>query len=242
MKALILAAGYATRLYPLTRTFPKSLLSVKGRPIIDYIVDKLENVEELLVVTNHKFQPQFEKWRLSHEQRQKITLVDDLTRDNGSRLGAVGDMGFVIEKKNIDEDLFVVGGDNLFERKLDDFLSASLANKPSPTIGVFDIKDRGKANKYGVVELDKDKRVMGFQEKPDNPKSTLVAMCLYFFPKETLKLVKEYLAVTKGKYDAMGFYVRWLSRKVPVFGFLFDGNWYDIGDHEFYNAAKEKFA
>lgn len=244
MKALILAAGYATRLYPLTKEFPKPLLEVGKRPLIDYILEKLELIEEIneiIVVTNSKFISKFKKWADSLKTRKPLILVDDLTKTLDDRRGAIGDMNFAIKEKGIQDDLLVIGGDNLFDGDLNDFLHFSKSKKPSPVIGVYDIKDKQQASKYGVIELDDKNRITDFQEKPEKPKSTLVAMCLYYFPREKLPLVQEYVDSKAAKNDATGFYINWLSKKEAVYGFVFDGRWYDVGDRHFYNEAKDSF-
>ncbi len=244
MKALILAAGYATRLYPLTREYPKSLLPVKGSPIIDHIIDRLalvDEVDEFIVITNNKFFRQFKVWQGKHRLKKKISIVNDLTRDNPRRLGAIGDMDFALDKKCIKEDLLVIGGDNLFNGCVNRFLNFARKFPGCPVIGVYDIKVMSQASKYGVIKLDKSKRVVDFQEKPDKPKSTLVAMCLYYFPKRRLGLIKEYLNAKARKDDAMGFYIDWLCNRVPVYGYAFSGKWFDIGDHKFYNTARKSF-
>lgn len=243
MKALILAAGYATRLYPLTKEYPKPLLAVKQRPIIDYILDKLEKInaiDEIIVVTNSKFINRFRKWATQLKSQKQISLVDDLTLTHKDRRGAIGDMYFVIKGKGIYDDLLVIGGDNLFDGDLDDFLVFARNNKSHPVIGVYDIKNKTQARKYGVIKLDAQKMIIDFQEKPNYPKSSLVGMCLYYFPKERLGLVKEYLDGEGIKNDATGFYIDWLRKKVPVYGFTFTGRWYDIGDMSFYRRVKEK--
>lgn len=254
MKALILAAGYATRLYPLTKDFPKPLLTVGRRPIIDYIIDnlsKVKDIDEIIVVTNSKFISKFKKWVLTQHCQKRISLLDDLSKDHSDRRGAIGDMNFVIDKKRIRDDLLVIGGDNLFDGYLDGFISFAKANEPNPVIGIYDIKDKMQAKKYGVIKLDAKFKVIDFKEKPNKPKSTIVAMCLYYFPKEKLGLIKEYLSTKankprpsraeRGKHDATGFYIDWLRKKEPVYGFAFDGRWYDIGHRQFYNEAKEEF-
>lgn len=245
MKALILAAGYATRLYPLTREYPKSLLKVKGGPVIDHIIEQLapvDKIDELIVITNDKFFRQFKAWQAGHPLKKKISIVNDLTRDNSARLGAIGDMDFAVDNKGLKDDLLVIGGDNLFDGCVNKFLDFAGKFKGSPVIGVFDIKTKAQAAKYGVIKLDKSKRVVDFREKPAKPESTLVAMCLYYFPKERLGLIKEYLDAGARKDDAMGFYIDWLCNRVPVYGYVFSGKWFDIGDHKFYNAAKNSFA
>jgi glucose-1-phosphate thymidylyltransferase len=244
MKALILAAGYATRLYPLTKEYPKPLLTVGEKPLIDHIVAKLEAVEdidEIIVVTNSKFIAQFEKWLSPLAAKKNITLVDDLTKTLEDRRGAIGDMYFAIESKQIKEDLLVIGGDNLFDGGLDEYLQFANAHKSYPVIGAYDIKDRAQAQKYGVITVDAANKIVDFQEKPEKPNSTLVAMCLYYFPKEKLRLVEEYMASRADKHDATGFYISWLSKKESVYAFTFKGRWYDIGDPDFYKEAKGKF-
>lgn len=244
MKALILAAGYATRLYPLTKEYPKPLLEVAGRPIIDYIVDELETIKDIdsiIVVTNSKFISKFRKWRLTLRSSKPVVLVDDLTKGLADRRGAIGDMNFAITKKRIKEDLLVIGGDNLFDYDLNKFFSFAKKAKGNPVIGVYDIKDKAQAKKYGIVKLDRRKQLVDFEEKPAHPKSTLAAMCLYYFPKEKLKLLKDYISAYKQGRDATGFYIDWLRKETPVYGFVFGGRWYDIGDFKFYNKARSGF-
>jgi glucose-1-phosphate thymidylyltransferase len=242
MKALILAAGYATRLYPLTKEYPKPLLAVGKQPIINYILDKLqalEEIDEIIVVTNSKFILRFKKWAKLLKPRVALRLVDDLTKSLDDRLGAIGDMHFAIEKSRIADDLLVIGGDNLFDADLTGFVSfAKTQSAGHPTIGVYELKDKSEARNYGVIKLDQDRRVIDFQEKPRYPESSLVAMCLYYFPRSKLGLIGEYLQHKGDKRDATGFYIAWLKQREPVYGFIFTGNWYDIGDHKFYNRAK----
>ncbi|MCM8770870.1 MAG: nucleotidyltransferase family protein [Candidatus Omnitrophica bacterium] len=241
MKALILAAGYAVRLYPLTKEMPKSLLPVQDKPIIDYIVAKLralEEIREIIVVTNSKFISQFQRWRNTIKDARNIRLVDDLTKCYRARRGAVGDIGFVIDKEHIKDDLLVIGGDNLFDADLKDFLSFA-RTKDGSVVGVYNIKDKRRANKFGVLKLDGNNRIVDFKEKPKNPESTLVAMCLYYFPKNKLGRIKEYLDNNKAdRHDATGFYIDWLRQKEAVYGFVFSGRWHDIGSHQFYREAK----
>lgn len=244
MKALILAAGYATRLYPLTREYPKPLLKVRRKLIIDYIIDKLavpDEVDEIIIVTNNKFISKFRKWRKSVRSRKPITLVDDLTRNNTDRLGAIGDVDFAINKKRIKDDLLVIGGDNLFSGGLKRFLKFAINKKPAITVGLYKLKDLKEAVRYGVAKLNKDKRVIYFKEKPSKPDSNLVAMCLYYIPGARLGLIKDYMLISK-KADATGNYIDWLKDRIDTYGFIFRGWWYDIGDYKYLNAAKEKFA
>jgi len=245
MKALILAAGYATRLYPLTRDYPKPLLEIKGRPIINYIVDKLEPVsaiDEIYIVTNSKFIQVFRRWAKTVKSSKKIILVDDLTKTNLDRLGSIGDMNFVITRKKIQDDLLVIGGDNLFSGSLNVFLNSIKRNARAVNIGLYRLKQKKDASHYGVARLDSRKKVTSFEEKPLHPQSRLVAMCLYFIPKNGLGLINEYIHGRRNKIDASGGYIAWLKDRAPVYGYVFSGFWFDIGDYKYLNAAKERFA
>jgi glucose-1-phosphate thymidylyltransferase len=246
MKAIILAAGYATRLYPLTKEYPKPLLTVGKRPIIDYIMDKfseIDEINEIIVATNSKFVSIFNTWAYELKSKKRLTVIDDLTRSHADRRGAIGDMLFVIEGCKIADDLLVIGGDNLFDGSLYDFVAFAKVHHPSPVVGVYDIKQKDQATKYGVVELNGKNQIVDFQEKPKDPRSTLIAMCLYYFSKEKLKFIKEYFNNVKtDKRDATGFYIDWLRLQEDVYGFVFHGRWYDIGHHDLYHEAKEKFS
>ena len=245
MKALILAAGYATRLYPLTRDYPKPLLKIGTRPIINHIIDKLVEIDglnEIIVVTNSKFISVFRKWAAKLDLDIRLTLVDDKTKDHDDRLGAIGDMNFVINKRRIKDDLLVVGGDNLFEDSLGEFMVFARKRRKSPVIGIYNIKSKTNATSYGVVKLDRKQRIVDFEEKPQRPKTTLIAMCLYYFPKDKLYLTKDYFETKALQYDATGFYINWLKTQCYVYGFTFKGRWYDIGHRKFYDEANSKFA
>jgi len=244
MKALVLAAGYATRLYPLTKNYPKPLLKVGPKSIIDYAIEKLdalEQIDEIIVITNTKFVRQFREWSAKAKTNKKISIVDDLSKTLSDRRGAVGDMSFAINKKRIRDDLLVIGGDNLFDGGLKGFVQFSKASKEAPVLGVYRLESKKEGKKYGIVTLNKSKRIIDFQEKPQNPKSKLAAMCLYYFPRQKVKLIKSYLSNKTSKTDATGFYIDWLRKKTKVYGFVFKGRWYDIGDFKFLNEAKRKF-
>jgi len=243
VKALILAAGYATRLYPLTMEYPKPLLKVGSRPIINYILDKLleiEALDEIIVVTNGRFISKFRKWKRTLRVSRRITLVDDLTKDYADRRGAIGDIGFVLGKRRLKEGLLVVGGDNLFDADLKSFIAFARSKKPHPVIGVYKITRLKDAGKYGVVNMDVGRRIRDFKEKPKHPASRLVAMCLYYFPAASLKLIRDYIHRAR-KSDATGFYISWLLKRAKVYGFVFGGRWLDIGDKKSYNIVKNKF-
>jgi glucose-1-phosphate thymidylyltransferase len=244
MKILLLAAGYATRLYPLTLNTPKPLLSIAGKTVMGYIfelIEPLKEVDEIFIVTNAKFYKNFEDWKKIFKSSKKITIVDDGTTSNDNRLGATGDIEFVIEKENIKDDLLVLAGDNLFKADISIFKDFCSKKAPSITIGLYDIKDLTLAKNYGIVSVDKNNKVIDFKEKPANPASTLAAMCLYFFPKERLDIMKRYLETDDAK-DAPGYFLQWLYQKESVFGYVFkDKKWFDIGDKKSLEEADKEF-
>jgi glucose-1-phosphate thymidylyltransferase len=247
MKALILAAGYGTRLYPLTESVPKPLIEVGAKPIINYILDKLckiKNLDEVLIVTNNKFYSKFKEWSERLQGCFKditLTIIDDGTKSPEDRLGAIGDINLVIENGNlVNKDALVIGGDNLFDFQLTEFINLAREKSPDATVGLYDIKDTNQAKKYGVLSINKDNRITSFEEKPKNPKSTLIATCLYYFPKQTFDLIKEYIQET-GKKDTTGDYISWLYKKSPVYGFVFDGMWEDIGHIDSLKKLKEDY-
>jgi len=168
-------------------------------------------------------------------------LVDDLTKSNRDRLGAIGDVNFAINKKRIAEDTLVIGGDNLFSAGIKNFLSFAEKKRPAATIGVYKLKELKEASRYGVVKLDRNKRVIDFKEKPKQPESKLVAMCLYYIPAQCLGLINDYMKI-KNKADATGNYIDWLKDRVHTYGFVFGGSWYDIGDFKYLTEAKDNFA
>lgn len=249
MKALILAAGYGTRLYPLTRKYPKALLPVAGRPILDYIVEKLakiKHISAIVIVTNGKFFSDFALWAgglRSKNPSLNLKILNDGTKTENDRLGALGDIDFAISRENIKEDILIVGGDNLFEQGLTGFVKFASALRPRVAIGVYDIRKRGLARKYGVVTLDaKDGRIIDFAEKPAHPATTLIATCLYYITKEKLGYFREYLRDSRNERDASGNFISWLSGKDKVYGFVFRQRWYDIGDPQAYKEADNVFA
>jgi glucose-1-phosphate thymidylyltransferase len=239
MKVLILAAGYGTRLYPHTKNYPKPLLLVNKRPVIDYLLDKLEvrgAISEIIIVTNNRFFKHFQAWRKCLKFKSKIRIVNDLSESPEDKLGAIRDMDFVFRKEKKKEDFLVLGGDNYFSQPLAGFLSFARRKRPCITIGTFDIRIKAQARHYGVVSLNSVDRIIDFTEKPRNPKTTRVAMCLYYFPATKVGLVKEYLSEPGNHQDAVGAYIKWLVNKDRVYGFTFKKLWFDIG----HIAAYEK--
>ncbi len=244
MKVLILAAGYGTRLYPLTKNTPKPLLVVNNKTMLDHIVQKLEalkSVTSALLVTNDKFYKNFQDWK--NQKRNfpfSLTVINDQTTTNENRLGSMGDVQLALKQDLAKEDVLIVGGDNLFDESLEDFLSFALAKKPIISIGIYDIRSQERAKTFGVVQMDPQNRVTSFLEKPSQPPTTLIAMCLYYLPAETVHFVGEYLTQTKSS-DTTGDYIHWLLGKDSVYGFKFGGKWYDIGSLEAYHQAQNEF-
>ncbi|MFC1646055.1 nucleotidyltransferase family protein [Candidatus Omnitrophota bacterium] len=243
-KALILAGGYATRLYPITLNVSKPLLKIDDRAIIDFAIqdlEKMKDLNEILVITNHKFYKDYLKWKKELKTNKKITIIDDGTKSDKTKLGAVGDMYYAIRKRKIDSDLLVIGGDNIFEKGLIGFVNFAQKQSPHASIGTYDLISKFRARRYGVVEIGKDYQIMEFQEKPEYPLSTEVAMCMYYFPKQTLSFFKEYVTKLKLDTDKAGSYIKWLMTKGKMYGFRFKGLWLDIGQVDTYRKAQRSF-
>ncbi len=240
MKVIILAAGYATRLYPRTKNFPKPLLEVNGKPIVEYLVEKvarLKGVSKIIVVTNDRFAHVFKQWARALDARPAIEVLNDGTRTPEERLGAVGDMALAFKRESYRGDFLVLGGDNFFLDPLDGFIGCARRRKTAATVGVFDIKDRKKATHFGVVSLDGRGKVVDFAEKPVNPRSSLIAMCLYYFPQTAAARIKGYLSDKRNSSDAAGAFIAWLSRVSAVYGRRFEHLWVDIGNKETYDRV-----
>jgi glucose-1-phosphate thymidylyltransferase len=246
IEAIILAAGYATRLYPLTLGIPKPLLRIKpDKTVLDMIVDRLvslKKVRRVTIVTNRKFSEDFRAWARSYPRRDMVAIEDDGTRSNDDRLGAVGDIYYVVKKKKIKDDVLVIGGDNLFGRPFEGFVDFARRRAPLASLGLFDLKTRKNAGRFGVVNVDRAGRVVRFEEKPDHPASTLVATCLYYFPASTLKDLETYTLDETTSNDASGNYIRWLMEKSGVYGFtLKEGHWFDIGHLDSYKQVIARY-
>jgi glucose-1-phosphate thymidylyltransferase len=240
MKILILAAGYATRLYPLTKHWPKPLLLVKEKPIISHTVARVEPLKgcnEILVVTNNKFFSYFQEWAAALACALPVTVLNDTTCSEDDRLGSIGDIHFVINHYPVDDDLLVIGGDNLFTFDMRGFVRFAKEKKEQVTVGLYDMQDPQQVHRYGVATLNKEKKIVCFQEKPKQSDSTLVSTCIYFLPRESLPRIKEYVA-ERDCHDTTGDYIKWLLVKSDVWGYEFKGEWYDIGDIiTFYDAS-----
>lgn len=238
MKAVLLGAGYATRLYPLTKERPKPLLPVAGTPMIEHVLACLAPIRDLThtyIVSNHQFVERYRDWLAGYRGRKKIDLLDDGTSSDEDRLGAVGDIQFAVEHAKIDDDLLVVAGDNLICFDLRDLVARF--KKQGAMVALKDMGTRD-IRRYSVVQLDAEGRIVEFEEKPANPKSSLIAMCLYVLPKAVVPRIREYLDAGHNS-DAPGYFIEWLHRKTTCYGYLVQGPWFDIGDIDSYNEANE---
>lgn len=241
MKAIILVAGYATRLYPLTENTPKPLLKVAGKPMIDHIMNKIHEVEDvsgIYIVANNKFAQDFIGWKQKFNSKANIEVINDGTENNDDRLGAIGDIQFAIEKGKINEDILVVAGDNLFEFPLADAVDI-FKEKKSNVIVLYDVKEFGLAKNYGVVSVNNG-ILSDFVEKPENPKSTLVSTGIYLFPKKILPLIERYIQEGNST-DKSGSFIEWLYNKEKVYAFITEKSWYDIGTFEQLEKADKEF-
>lgn len=239
MKCLILAAGYATRLYPLTENFPKPLLKVGEKTIIDWLIDDLRTagkIDEFVIISNHKFAHHFEEW--AKEKEYKITVVDDGTSTNETRLGAVKDIEFAINKLKLDDDLMILAGDNVLDFSLVKFLDFCLEKKASCVMRYFEPK-KETLPKRGVLEQDGD-RVVSMEEKPANPKTQWCCPPFYFYAKDDSHKISEAIADGCG-VDAPGSFIAWLCRKSPVYAMEMPGSRYDIGNLESYEQVKREY-
>jgi len=225
--ALILAAGYATRLRPLTDTIPKQLLPVGGRPMVDWILDKIHDagIDDVHLVTNARFASDFRHWAAG----KQVVVHDDGTTTNEDRLGAIGDIRFVQEHADVDDDLLVIAGDNLFDYALADLLDFWKAKGGLSAVVVHDVGDLELVRKYSIVELDPDYQIVDFVENPEHPRTTLAATATYLYSREHAQRVAAYLDEGNPP-DQPGNYVAWLHARVPVYAYRFSGGWYDIGD------------
>lgn len=246
MKVIILAAGYATRLYPLTLTQPKPLLPVANRPMINYVLDNLapiQGIDHVYVVTNAKFADHFQKWAdvyCGSHPEFGCTVVNDGSTDDSNKLGAIGDLHLVLTREAVDDDVIVVAGDNLFSERLGEF-GRFCRSKASAVLGVYDVGSLEEVKKYAAVTVDSDAKIIRFEEKPQRPETTLIGIALYFYPKHVLPLIRQY--VTEGNNpDQPGRLVQWLYPRVPVYTWTVPGIWYDIGSKETLEEANRIFA
>ncbi len=237
MKCLILAAGYATRLYPLTENFPKPLLEVGGKTILDWLIDDIEEsgmIDEYIVISNGKFAEHFEKWA-----PEKVRVVNDNTFTNETRLGAVKDIKFAIDTLGIDDELLVIAGDNLLDFSLCSFLEYYKKKNASSVMRFYEADDK-KLLKCGVVTIDEKDRITEMTEKSSTPATHWVCPPFYIYTREDADRIGEALGDGCG-YDAPGSLVAWLCKNSTVYAMEMPGSRYDIGNLESYNKVKEEY-
>jgi len=246
MKVLILAAGYATRLYPLTLTQPKPLLPVAGKPMIEYVLDNIApigGIDRVFVVTNNKFAGHFQKWSEQYratKSKLNFTIVNYQSTDDSNKLGAIGDLHLVITQEKVDDDLIVVAGDNLFSQSLEGF-GAVCRQKKAPVLAVYDVGSLEEIKKYNSISLDAAGKITFFEEKPKAPTSTLTGISLYYYPKEVLPMIHQYIA-EKNNPDQPGRLVQWMYPRTPVYTWRVPGVWFDIGSKASLEEANRIFS
>jgi glucose-1-phosphate thymidylyltransferase len=248
MKCIILAAGYATRLYPVTKDFPKPLLEVGGKPILNHIVENALNVPQvdgIIIVTNNRFCSQFEDWKTHYSRAElfgstPVTILNDGSQNNEDRLGALGDLALAVKSEAVEDECLVLAADNLFDFSLSDFANFFYQRR-ADCITTHRLEDRKKLRQTGVIQIVGVGRVIDFEEKPKNPATFWAVPPFYLYREETLtELLPEYLAEGNNT-DAPGLFIPWLLYKEPVYAFRFGGNRYDIGTVENYEKVKRIF-
>ena len=240
MKCLILAAGYATRMYPLTENFPKPLLKVQGRTILDWLIedmDSLNIIDEYVVISNHKFAHHFDAW--AKERPQKITVVDDGTESNETRLGAVRDIQFAIDACKLDDDMLVIAGDNLLNFSLTKFIQYAMEKKTSCIMRYYEASEE-KLRRSGVASVDANDKIVEMEEKPAQPKDHWCCPPFYYYTREDARLVKKGIEAGCG-VDAPGSYIAWLCKQTTVHAMEMPGTRYDIGNLESYEKAQTDY-
>lgn len=240
MKCLILAAGYATRLYPLTENFPKPLLTVGDKTILDWLIDDIDTsglVDEYVVISNHKFAHHFEDW--AKTKGQKITVVDDGTGSNETRLGAVKDIQFAIDKLGLDDDMLVIAGDNVLDFSLTKFVEYAKEKNFSCIMRYYEPDDK-KLLKCGVVTIDENDKILNMTEKSPIPATHWCCPPFYYYTKDDAKLVQKGIDSGCGT-DAPGSYIAWLCTQTTVYAMEMPGKRYDIGNLESYEKVKVEY-
>jgi glucose-1-phosphate thymidylyltransferase len=242
MQLIVLAAGYATRLYPLTRDTPKPLLPVANRPMIEHVLAAaapIAGIDLAIVVTNDRFTSQFDNWAANAQTPFPVSILNDGTSSNDDRLGAIGDLHKALKDHAIVDDVIVIAGDNLFTEPIGEF-DKFCGDKASPCLGVYDVGTLEEATKYGVVAIDENARITSFEEKPAEPKSTLIGIALYYYPRTVLPEIDRYLAEGNNP-DQPGRLIQWLYPQQAVHAWPVPGQWLDIGSHETLAEAQEIF-
>lgn len=240
MKCLILAAGYATRLYPLTENFPKPLLKVGEKTILDWLLDDIDSAglaDGYIVISNHKYAPHFQDWAASHSL--PITVADDGTSTNETRLGAVRDIQFAIDQLGLDDDLLIIAGDNVLDFSLTAFLRYVREKGTSCVMRYYEA-DEKRLKKSGVAELGENDRLLSLEEKPDAPKSHWCTPPFYYYVRSDAAKIREAIADGCGT-DAPGSLVAWMCRRSPMHSMEMPGSRYDIGNLESYEKVQRTY-
>lgn len=232
MRSIVLCGGYAKRLLPISEFIPKPLLFVNGKPIIDHIVDRIVEIgiRDITISTNKRFEKHFIYYSKTRNDANFNVIVEP-TFDEEGKFGAIKGMKYALDRLE-DDDYLIIAGDNYFTFNLKNIKEFFIKNKET-TIGLYDIKDLNEARRFGVVSIDSEGFVREFEEKPENPKSTLVSTAIYFFPSEIKEWIDEFISKT-GKADQPGRLIKYLVENKRVYGVVLDGEWYDIGTIDTY--------
>jgi glucose-1-phosphate thymidylyltransferase len=245
MKLIILAAGYATRLYPLTLNHPKPLLEVAGKAMMEHVLDNIASIPQIdhaYVVTNGKFANHFQEWADKYKSpsvRFGTTIVDDGSTDDSNKLGAIGDLSLVLREFKIADDIIVVGGDNLFSDDLAGF-GEYCREKNAPVLALYDVGNLEEIKKYNAIEVGEDDSIKFFEEKPAHPKSTLTGIALYYYPRSVVPLIDQYIEEGNNP-DQPGRLVQWMYTRTPFYTWKVPGLWFDVGSRETLEEANRVF-
>jgi len=243
MKAIIPAAGYGTRLRPLTLHTPKALLEVAGKPVLEHVLAKIEElkcIDAVYIISNNYYYAKFAEWLRNADLSEygfEIEIINDGTNNEEERLGAIGDKLLALKKENIDEELLDISSDNIFDFSLKPMLEL-FKEKKACVVGAYDVGSLELAKKYGIVAVGNNRKIIDFQEKPAQPKSTLASTGIYMYPKKVVELLEEY-AEAGHCLDAPGNFIQWLHKRTDVYAHIFEGKWFDIGSIESLEKARK---
>jgi len=240
MKALILAGGFAKRMGSIAEDTPKALLLLRGKPMLEHVLRKiepLEQIDQIYISINKRFEQQFTEFLQHRTSSRFIKLVVENTMEEGEKLGSVGGIRHFLDKEDTTDPLLVIASDNIFDSGLFGMMLLYKRMK-SPIVGLYDVNNMERAKRLGIASIDEKGRITDFEEKPEEPKSTLASTGIYIFTYPALKKVYPYLATNSG--DRMGDFIKWLSEQEKVYGFVLQGKWYDIGSPEEYKRAEEE--
>lgn len=241
MKAIVLCGGYATRMGDIAKEKPKSLLNIKGKPMLEYVLKKieaLESIDQIFISTNSKFEDQFTNFIQHYQSTKAVRLVIEPTLSENQKFGAVRGIEWVIDQENITEPVLIIAGDNLFDSSLFSIMMY-YKKKKSSVIAVYDVGDKELAKKYGIVQLDSKDKIISFEEKPDEPKSTLASTLIYILTYPAVQKISLYLK--ENSADRTGDFIKWLSENDKVYASVLSGKWIDIGSPEQYEKVQSEW-